>query len=368
MQRRVVAVASATTHTMQRRVVAVASATVASASLCHSSARCDGESSAPPSILARIVHPPPFKAEADSRFDLSTYAGRAMHYIDVLGDVSMVTITREQCDESRLALAAHAASSQQDDSAALWRAKKVLAACVHPETGDTIPAPFRFSAFAPVNLVICGGLLWASGVSLKASAFWQWLNQSYNVGVNHFNRASGSPPPETIAAAYCGATVSAVGVALGLQHLGSKLKRSARFVQLTVPMLGVSVGAVVNLLMTRGHELQAGIAVADAHGNELGRSQLAARSALAQCSATRVAWTVALLSLAPIASAVALRTLPALPRAAAGAVDLGASFVVIWLSVPLCVAIFPQHTSAPAAALEERFRHGGGRLFFNKGL
>ena len=72
-------------------------------------------------------------------------------------------------------------------------------------------------------------------------------------------------------------------------------------------MIGVSVGAVVNLVMTRSEELKRGIPVADAQGNDLGRSQLAARTALAQCSATRVAWTVALLTLAPIASGAALR-------------------------------------------------------------
>ena len=69
-----------------------------------------------------------------------------------------------------------------------------------PEPGEVIAAPFRFSAFAPANLIICGGLLWASSASLKASAFWQWINQSYNVGVNHANRSSDSPPPERLAA------------------------------------------------------------------------------------------------------------------------------------------------------------------------
>ena len=134
-------------------------------------------------------------------------------------------------------------------------------------------------------------------------------------------------------------------------------------------MIGVSVGAVVNLVMTRSEELKRGIPVADAQGNDLGRSQLAARTALAQCSATRVAWTVALLTLAPIASGAALRLLPALPRAVAAAVDATANFGVIWLSVPLCIAIFPQHTSLPTIAVEERFAQGGHeRVFFNKGL
>ena len=314
--------------------------------------------------LSLLWKPPPFSLET-SRFDMASYVGRALHFIDVLGDLSMLTISAEQIAASRKLLdAQHGASDSE-----LWRAKKIQAACVHPETGEVIAAPFRFSAFAPANLIICGGLLWASSTSLKASAFWQWINQSYNVGVNHANRSSDSPPPERLAAAYCGATGSSVAIALALQHLGSKLQGRARLVQLTVPMIGVSVGAVVNLVMTRSEELKRGIPVADTQGNDLGRSQLAARTALAQCSATRVAWTVALLTLAPIASGAALRLLPALPRAVAAAVDATANFGVIWLSVPLCIAIFPQHTSLPTIAVEERFARGGHeRVFFNKGL
>ena len=44
-----------------------------------------------------------------------------------------------------------------DADARLWRASKVVNACVHPESGETIPAPFRFTAFAPANLIICTG-------------------------------------------------------------------------------------------------------------------------------------------------------------------------------------------------------------------
>ena len=91
--------------------------------------------------------------------------------------------------------------------------------------------------------------------------------------------------------------------------------------QLTVPMLAVSVGGVVNLLMTRGHELRRGVAVEvrpspcsssssspwtcraprtlcrgvprppgpqAADGTPLGESVAAARIALLQCSAARV--------------------------------------------------------------------------------
>jgi hypothetical protein len=272
----------------------------------------------------------------------------------------MLTVDQTRWAASERLLHEHA-SGQGEGAAAsdaqLWRARKIEAACVHPETGVLVPAPFRFAAFAPVNLFICSGLLWASGVSLRASAFFQWFNQSYNVGVNHCNRSSASPPPERLAAAYICATLSSVGIALGLQHLGARhLHGRGRLLQLTVPMLGVSVGAIVNLMLTRSQELQNGIPVTDADGR------------LGQCAATRVAWTVALLTLAPVASTAALRVLPAgLPRSIAAVVDVGSTFGVIWISVPLCIAIFPQHTDLPGTRVEERFA-AHERVFFNKGL
>lgn len=322
--------------------------------------------------LSRVWAPPPFSSTAPSRFDLSTYVGRALHYLDTLGDLSMLTVDQTRWSTSKRLLHEHA-SGQGEGAAAsdaqLWRARKIEAACVHPETGVLVPAPFRFAAFAPVNLFICSGLLWASGVSLRASAFFQWFNQSYNVGVNHCNRSSASPPPERLAAAYICATLSSVGIALGLQHLGARhLHGRGRLLQLTVPMLGVSVGAIVNLMLTRSQELQNGIPVTDADGRELGTSELAAQYGLGQCAATRVAWTVALLTLAPVASTAALRVLPAgLPRSIAAVVDVGSTFGVIWISVPLCIAIFPQHTDLPGTRVEERFA-AHERVFFNKGL
>lgn len=43
---------------------------------------------------------------------------------------------------------------------------QVVDAVLHPETRGPIPAPFRFCAFAPANLVICAGLLSAANGSL----------------------------------------------------------------------------------------------------------------------------------------------------------------------------------------------------------
>ena len=142
--------------------------------------------------------------------------------------------------------------------------------------------------------------------------------------------------------------------------------------RLTVPMLAVSVGGVVNLVVTRGHELSQGVAVFDADdGAPLGDSVSAARVALGQCAATRVLWTVALLTVSPLVSGAVLSALAVRGAAARAGVELAAQFGVIWASVPLSIAVFPQHTSLPASAIEPELvakRPGATRVAFNKGL
>ena len=108
----------------------------------------------------------------------------------------------------------------------------------------------------------------------------------------------------------------------------------------------------------------------DEIGCELGRSRVAAQLGLAQCSGTRVAWTIALLTLAPVGARLATKALPRHAGAVAtGAVEQLATFVVIFVSVPLCIAIFPQTASMDASWLEAGVVADPiERVYFNKGL
>jgi hypothetical protein len=273
--------------------------------------------------------------------------------------------------------------------------------------------------------VICAGLLSSAGTgSLLGSAAWQWLNrallrlklgvnvrdrqrlvaccdrsfapppaESYNVAVNFANRSSGAPPAERVVLAYTAATSSALAVAIGLQAVGARAESHLASaggtagtrshlrhgIRLTVPMLAVALGSVVNLLLTRNGELADGIPVTTEDGVPLGHSRSAARDALSKCAATRVAWTVALLTLAPLATAMAARALPAslaTRRSATFAVECCVSFAVIWAAVPMCIAIWPQRQATPPASLEDHFhklRHpvtgvAIDKMYFNRGL
>jgi tricarboxylate carrier len=339
-----------------------------------------------PSHAASTSRDPPFSKDSPSRFDLTTYAGRACHFVDLLGDLSTLFVTKTAVAEHKALLNAWDAGTPGLDNSALWRARKVVDATCHPLTGELIPAPFRFSAFAPANLVICFGML-RPNPTLAQSAFWQWANQSYNALVNRANSAAGGEDAggEDAAGealgAYVAATSSAVAICLGLQAaakwstMGST--RGTQLVRLTVPMLAVAVSANVNLVLVRRRELDEGVEVTTADGTRLGSSQCAASRALLECGLTRVLWTFLLLTATPLCASAAFATLPSRLVSSAGgrtATELAVSFGTIWLSVPLAIACFPQRESMPLEQLEPSVREAAesmgyrGKAWFNKGL
>ena len=221
-------------------------------------------------------------------------------------------------------------------------------------------------------------------------AFFQWLNQSYNAGVNWCNRSSGEGDVQSLATAYVAATGAALAIGVGGTALGKRA--GGGIVRLTVPMLGVALSAVLNLVLTRrgpscgGGGLRriaapppppllplppaaggrswtgylctppTGWSSASPRRRESSRSQSAPRcaravlgtagatdvpllstqrgpapktSAVAPFSQARILWTFLLLTVTPVLSGGALSALPSAISASptgAMAVDLGATF------------------------------------------
>ena len=172
------------------------------------------------SFVEQLTNVPPFDPHG-SRYDMQTYGGRCLHFFSVIGDLSTLATTHAQLERYREQLS-RAGGEESPTDAELWRARQVLMAVVHPQTGEVIPAVLRFSFFAPANLVICAGLL-SPGATLARTGFFQWLNQTYNVAVNYANRSSGDVSPATLGAAYCAATSSSLAIALGLQAAATRL-------------------------------------------------------------------------------------------------------------------------------------------------
>ena len=129
-------------------------------------------------------------------------------------------------------------------------------------------------------------------------------------------------------------------------HLRAAASRSAAFLSLGVPFLAAAAGKPLGQIgLTRHDEwLGSGVEVFTADGQAQGRSVAAGRAAVAVTILTRTVY------LAP------MLWLPVMQSAA------NSAFVT-----PLCVALFDQRASLPAAALEPRFHGASGPLYFTKG-
>lgn len=258
--------------------------------------------------------------------------------------------------------------------------RSVRDTCLHPDTGEEIPAWFRISGYVPANMVIASGLLLPGGGVLN-QAFWQWVNQSYNIALNHANRNASNPVSnKELALNYTVAVTTSVGVAVGMTRLAPRLHVSPRVRQLVllqVPFTAVAISNVVNVFMIRRNELEKGIHVRRQDGVVVGQSQKAGLQATLMTSVVRVGSSFPLMTLVPLATH-ALGRLPYLqarPLLLKGPVNLACIFIALMVGLPTAVSLFPQDVAVDPKKLEPRFHNLTdelGRpvdtLYFNRGL
>jgi len=257
--------------------------------------------------------------------------------------------------------------------------QKIKDAAIHSDTGEKIFPLFRLSGFVPVNVVICAGML-APNPTLFSVIFWQWINQSYNIALNHANRnASNQLSNSTIAKTYVSAVGISCGVAVGLGEFAKMVAFSPfvkNAIQRFVPFTAVSLAGVANVFMMRWNETKQGIMVLDDEGKELGKSKKAGFYALSQVAFSRVATSFPCLLFPPVIMNFAEKTslLKNNPRLRAP-LNLGVITVVLVTALPAAVAIFPQKVSISPRKLEPEFHELRDKnnnplkeVYFNKGL
>ncbi|RLN86800.1 hypothetical protein BBJ28_00008583 [Nothophytophthora sp. Chile5] len=259
---------------------------------------------------------PPFSIDKP-RYDTSTYVGRWRKFAELVSP-SWLFLSSEQIQHATQTLTdfrSGALVPGQFKDAELWKLRQAYESAVHPQTGETVPVAFRLSAFVPVNIPICVGMLLA--------------------------------PPTS----YATATFVSCSTAVGL----GKIVEKAR---------GLSPG-------TRSF-LGKGIDIMDEHGDVHGRSVAAGRQSLGQVALTRIALPMPILLLPPYLYEVMKKTkvMPKgkYPRLAA---ELGTSTRISQNAV----ALFPQIGTISADDVEEEFRsrvdrHGQPirQFTYNKGI
>jgi len=331
-------------------------------------------------------NPPTDKVVVDldrPRYDQSTFWGRLRHFLDVT-DLRTVFTTQTKLDESLQLLNDYKQKGTPpvslEEAEKIWQAKKIRDAIVHPDTKENIILPFRLSMFVPMNIVICLGLL-APNPTIGSTIFWQWVNQSYNIMLNHANRnASNEMPLSQIAKSYGASILISCSVAVGL---GQFVKRSTSFspmirttIQKFVPYTAVASAGVANVFLMRFNEAQEGITVKDQYGKELGKSKNAGLNALQQVAVTRAVLPLPVLIFPPIIMSwlEQRKFMQGNPKLKTPA-ELVVISAMLWAGLPLAIALFPQQSELSVKKLEPQFhslRDQNGKpiekVYFNKGL
>lgn len=304
------------------------------------------------------------------RYDQSTFLGRLRHFVELI-DPRMLLASQQDLAEAKSLVQDYekqrASSSSgwlvgkatatkdfsERDADRLWHAKYLLDATFHPDTQEPVLLPFRMSAFVPVNLFITAGLL-IPQPSIATIVFWQWVNQSFNVGFNwaNANKTTQMSTQET-AIAYGTAVTASVSVAVGLSRI-VKNPLLARF----VPFAAVGSAGVLNVFLMRRKELTEGIGVYDKQGQLLGKSQTAGWLAVSQVAISRVATSFPCLTLPPLImsrleNTRLFRGSPTMSFVANLTLITGAMMTAL----PAAVALFPQYGTVSVDKLEDRFHN-----------
>lgn len=236
-------------------------------------------------------------------YDLDTYAGRFKSVWSMTNPLVFL-VTNKQIRDSEELLQRYKnqetilASKNEhmyltpQEIAQIKKADSIVRSAVHPDTKQIIPCYMRFSAYLYANIPINFGLLMTAPTTFNI-ALWQWINQTYYVGVNYSNRNAASKfTNQDLAIAYFAAVVASIGVGVGVKRFIEPFKKSfhgsrAFFFMFTISFVANSAANGTNLLIIRSKEFKNGIPVMDKDGNELGTSKKVGRSAVLQTALTR---------------------------------------------------------------------------------
>ena len=309
------------------------------------------------------------------RYDQSTMGGRFRKTFELTDPRLLLPglffgMSLEQAEAVLRRRRREAEDEEKEVTDEVWKARRIVRAQLHPETGENIPAPFRMSGFVAASVPITVGML-GPAPGIFCTVFWQWANQSVNAGVNICNAAETTVTQQELLAGYVAATGGCVGICLGLQAV---LARYALPAPVTV-YPSVALGNILNTLVMRRKELEVGIRVRTPGGGDLGLSRRAAKQAVYDTALTRVILPVPHLVFAPVCFAWASRT-KFLKRHPSLGIPVQAGLIAAFFQVglPFSMCLFDEtgriwvEKLEPEVAAEARRRGATEFVHYNKGL
>jgi hypothetical protein len=151
-----------------------------------------------------------------SRYDLSTYYGRFLHFVSIT-DPSTLFYTNEEILNAKDVLDNYKKTGRMcGRDSDMWNYRKIVESAIHPTTKEIIFPLVRISAIAPVNIPIIFGMVTCPASNVPGTLMMHFINQSYNSACNYANRAGSSQSTTNIALAYGLGVSSACFFAYGL--------------------------------------------------------------------------------------------------------------------------------------------------------
>ncbi len=257
----------------------------------------------------------------------------------------------------------------------------IVNSSIHPDTQKPVPWAMRMCAFLPTNLPIIFGMLMTTPTP-ASTAFWQWLNQTYNAGMNYGNRnASSKQTINDLLFGYSAAVVSSITISMGLRRMSANFTKnltggSVVLASSIINYLAVASAGFVNSYCMRIGEMNQGIKIYDEEGECMGVSKLSAKKAVLQTAFSRTILPLPIFGL-PGVSMFLIDKMGMLPKSKLyrTALEIGVLTFSLWIALPLSVSLFPQKGEVNASEIESEFkdiRNGKGQVvtkfYYNKGL
>ena len=262
----------------------------------------------------------------------------------------------------------------EEERASICRGVKVMNSSTN-DVGKIVPRMFRMCGFVPVNIPILCGMLIAPPTIFNTILF-QWLNQSYNAGLNFGNKNSTCKYTNAdIAGGYAAAVSSAIVVSVGMRKATAPLAASATgkkllLINTVVSAVAGGTASFCNTAFMRKAEVDKGILVfSDIKlENEAGVSKLAAYNAVTETAMSRTAMSLVSVSVPAVLilsfGAVGIRPTGSSTKFLFEVFCIGTA---LRIGLPFSVSIFPPLSTKKGDQLEAEF-HKHDIIYFNKGL
>lgn len=152
-------------------------------------------------------------------------------------------------------------------------ASRIVGGSVHPDTKEIIPRVMRLSGFVIFNVPIATMVIFMPHQTPLVSAMLQWLNQTYNAGMNYGNRNASTPySSQDLLKGYLAAVLVSVGLAFTsrLAFAGFLSRQTGQrqiFANATIGYFSGAFAGVANLACMRQKEMKKGVNVTNKSGD-----------------------------------------------------------------------------------------------------